>query len=954
MLKALLLALVLVPAISWGADPRREKILNIIEEELGEVIRLSKQNNDQDPELLLRIAGLQMERARLQREGENETFLALSPEQRRGADEQRYYGKSTKSYQVANQYANAVVTRFPRYKDMGDVYFILSFNNRELKNYEQSEKYLALASKSARGGTETFYKAKLALAESYYNKHEYKKAAPLYEEALAKIDNTWWTKDAYNMAWSHFRNKNYSRAIEVMKEIYKRSENQKYINMKYFVERDLGLFYVDARRTDEAVQWYKAHNIDFSSHLIKIAKTLIPQGKFTQAEAMVNQAALLQKDPENRVELLMIQLELFDKFEKTSKHLKAATELTKMAEKQEIKVDDENRLIYQVQKKAAELQKSAASNLYKDVAKVRAQRAKFANSYFALLARLKPEAGAESAFYQGETMFAVGNYAGALKHYQTAHTAAVKEKNPKIQKQAMEGLLASLGQKSVTAAEAEPYYVPVYEAYLKQDPRSPRAKVIRQKLYKLHIEKKNLPAAEAVLKDYAALYPDDYKTQEAMLAGIMEEYRKQKNNGKIREYVSEINAGTYKVSKKYGDALRQLMTKIQIDDAQTSLSKGDKSNALKSYVRIYQNPESTSSAKANAAYNLAALYYEMGNLQESYTWSTTALKEMSVEEVSKFSDSFLAISTNLFLRQRFQQSADLGMRTVAKLCKQGVAAKNTAFKNASFLWLAEGNIDKTEETVELGIKCGIDVATLNEVRLELAKEYQKQKRWEAMDEALRPVTKNPAQAAQTLPYLYKLKEMYQNIGDDNQVDIKRKEIAEIHQQSKAKNVDIPVEALDYLAFETVARMEAKQKQLNNSKLNFPEQAFNQTVKNKLAILDSMTADVAEVQKTGSGKGIVRTYRVLVESYEGFAAELKGFTPEGKGPEYIESFQKAMSSVWTPILQTAQKRREEIRELIAKNQILSNDNFLLLADGDKPVPKYRKRTEMVLMDRGGKR
>lgn len=935
-------------------DQRRDKILNIIEEELSEVIRLSKQRDDRDPELLLRVAGLQMERARLIRESENEKFLAIAPEKRRSINERQYYAKSTRSYETANKYANAVVKRFPKYKDIADVYYILAFNHRELKQYKYSEKYLALANKKARGGSDTYYKSKLALAEAYYNKHDYRKAAPLYEEALAKIDNTWWTKDAYNMAWSHFRNKNYTRAIEVMKEIHRRSDDPKYINMKYFVERDLGLFYVDAKRTNEAVAWYKAHNIDFSVHLSKIAKTLIPQGKFTQAEALLNQAVILQKDPEGRIEILMSQLELFDKFEKIPQHLKVATELTVLAEAGKLNEDDEKRVIFQVSKKAAQLQKSAASNLYKDVAKVRSLRAKRANNYFALLARLEPGKAAESLFYQGETFFAVARYMQALKVYQSAHAAAIKEKNPKIQKQAMEGMLASLGQKSVTTKMAEPYYVPVYEAYLQQDSSSARAKVIRQKLYKIHLEKKDIPAAEGVLKDYAQKYPTDFKTQEAMLAGIMEEHRKRKEYDRIRFYIGEINNGTYKVSTKYANALRQLMTKIQIDDAQSSLSKGDKSTALKSYVRIYNHPESTPSAKANAAYNLAALYYEMGDLQQSYTWSATALKEMKTSEVKKFSESFLAISTNLFLRQRFQQSADLGMRTVAKLCKQGLSAKNTAFKNSSFLWLAESKIDKTEETLELGVKCGIDVATLNEVRLEIAKEYQKQKRWESLDNIISPIISSTAQAPQALPYLFKLRKNYRSIGDSSKVAEKNKQIQSIYRQAKAKNIDIPVEALDKIAFSLMGNLKSKSNQIKNNKLEFPEQKFNSNVKNKLAILDSMTSDIQEIQKTGSGKGIVRAYKYLINSYEDFATELQAFAPEGKGPEYVESFKKAMSSVWTPILQTAQKRRNEVQDLIKKNQILTKDNFAMLSSGKEPVIRYNRRTDTILMDRGGKR
>src|SRR5690606_34836733 len=131
-------------------------------------------------------------------------------------------------------------------------------------------------------------------------------------------------------------------------------------------------------------------------------------------------------------------------------------------------------------------------------------------------------------------------------------------------------------------------------------------------------------------------------------------------------YVGRINAGEFKVSKKYANALRSLMTKIQIEGVQQSLDKGDKAVALQGYHQIYESAESTPKAKINASYNLAARYYELGDTQKSYQWSTIALKDMEVSEVAKFSDSFLSIAAGLFLRQQFAQSSDLSHRMLAK------------------------------------------------------------------------------------------------------------------------------------------------------------------------------------------------------------------------------------------------------------------------------------------------
>lgn len=957
MLKLILSAL-LVSSVALGQggkpseDQRRQKILAIINEELSEVIRLSKQKNDRDPELLLRAAELNLERARLLRESENEKFLAVPAEQRKNVNEAQAYAGSVKSFKTASQYATAVTKNFPRYRDIGDVYYILAYNARELKQYDQSEKYLSLATKSARKGSKTYYKSQLALADSLYNKGKFEQAIPLYQTALANLNETWWTKDAFNLAWCYYRVRNYDKAISLMQEIHKKSADQRFVNMSYFVERDLGIFYVDARRTDDAIAWYKSKGIDFSGHLVKIAKVLVPQGKFTQAEQLANEAAAMQKTPEGRAEILFLQLDLFDKYEKVAPHLKAARELTGMAQAKRLSESQQKILQFQVAKKAAELQKAATSETYKNVRKTRALRTKQANQYFDLLALLRPGAAAEPLFFKGETSYAAGNYVTAMESYNAAFERAKAENNKKIASQAMEGMLAALGQKDFPAAQAEKFYVPVYGTYLEQDPRSDRAKLIHQKLFRVHMSKKDIASAEKVMEGYAKNFPQDYKTQEAMLAEVMEEARKKKDYDKIKVFVTQINAGTYKVSKKYADALRQLMTKIQIEGAQVALDKGDKSTALKSYIRIYSSPESTPRAKANAAYNLAALYYEAGDLPESYKWAVVALQEMDARESKQFANSFLAISTNLFLRQRFQQSADLGARTVAKLCSEGLAAKNTAFKNSVFLWLADGKLEKAEEVMQLGARCGIDLSTLNEARLELAKEFSRLKRWDSLAAAVLPVTTSKSQAPQTIVHLEALRQSYLSIGDSAKAQETGSLILSIYRESKAKNLDVPVEALDIVALGLMPKLQQKSDQLDALPLRFPEQVFNQTVKQKLSILDSLTAEVNEIQRTGSGRGIVRAQKIYIAAYEKFAAELKGFVPPDKGPEYVESFSKAMMTVWGPISQTAQKRRDEVRALIEKNTILTEESFALFAKNPKVVPQYHHLSPMVLMDRGG--
>ena len=101
-----LLALLILCSQSFGLslDSRREKIIEIINEELSEVERLAKQTRYRNPDHLLRMAELNLEKARLWREKENQEYLSLSNAKRRRAKKSRYFKKSSSFFKKATSY----------------------------------------------------------------------------------------------------------------------------------------------------------------------------------------------------------------------------------------------------------------------------------------------------------------------------------------------------------------------------------------------------------------------------------------------------------------------------------------------------------------------------------------------------------------------------------------------------------------------------------------------------------------------------------------------------------------------------------------------------------------------------------------------------------------------------------------------------------------------------------
>ena len=954
MLKFLLLFLILAEAVlaaKLTLDDRRKKILSIVDEELSEVSRLSRQQDFKNPDTLLRVSELNLEKARLYREVENEQYLSIPVEQRVSVNKNDYFRESNKYFAAANDAALKVVKKFKNYSSIGDVYYILAYNYKELGNNQEAMRYFKLSSGLSKD-PKILGKSKLALADFYFNDKKYQQAIPLYESTLNGSDK-WWTKDAFNLAWSHYRLRNFDRAISLMLEVHKKSGG-KYVDMRSQVERDIGIFFVDANRLNEAIKFFEGQGLNYTDQFIKIANTITAQGRFDQAEILLGKVKGIEKDRSKKIEIFLAELALFDKYNKNAEHLAASKELVSYHQKSPLEKSQFDKLNFQVNKKAAELQKAVAADIYKNVPKVKKQKAQEAISYFQLASLLSPAQKAEKIFFQAETAYAAKEFSKSLGLYIEAFDAAKSNNEKKIISQSIEGMLSSLGQDSINKSTAEKSYIPVYSRYLSVDSKSDRASTIYVKLFNAQFDAGDISGAEKTMTSFASNFPKDYKTQEGMLAKVMEHYRSKKDYVTVKSYVKKINSGEFKVSGKYADALRSLMTKIQIEGVQQSLEKGDKAVALKGYAQIYESAESTPKAKVNAAYNMAALYFELGDTNQSYQWSLTALKDMEVGDVVKFSDSFLSIAAGLFLRQQFSQSSDMSHKMLLKLCKENSSNKVVAFKNAVFIALANGDLDKAIEIKNAGRNCSIPDTTISEVSFEIVKDLAKVKRWDSYEQLLKELELNSKNAPLLIRPYEDLRKEFVSIGNSDEAKQISEKQNRFYQQSKSQKLDIPVEALDLIADRMLVSVLDKKQKLDQIALTFPEEIFNNTVKNKLQILDQMTSEVNTIQKIGSGKGIVEAYKIVIESYENFGKGLKDFTPEGKAPEYVASFKKAMAEVHGPILLNAQKQRSEIKKLILDNKILSFTNYSVLFSESEKLKRFVSEKEAVLMDRGGRR
>ena len=941
-----------VSAISL--DKRRKKIISIINEELSEVQRLSSQVRGRNPDHLLRMAELNLEKARLWREKENQSYIALPNKTRRIKNKRKYFEISRKFFLKANQLCLKIARNFKRYHSIGDVYYILGYNAKESGKNKTALKYFSKALKKTKRKSVTRIKAQISQAELYYNQKDYKKAIPLYEKSLSSFSDKWWTKDSFNLAWCYFRSRKYSQAINKMKDVFSKSSNKKYIDMRSSVERDIGLFFATAGKIEEGIQFYKKIGINFTDQLLRIAVTMKSKGQYSLANKTLQYALRYEKNSIKKHEIYIEQLVLYAAFGKRQSHLRVSRILFKAFLSGSLSSNKQKVLTFQAGKQGAILQKQVVSKTYRRLNKQRKRKAYMAIEYFGMLAELEPQKSAEYYFLQGETAFSLSSYTKALVFYNKSFDTSIKSRSKKFKNRSMDGLLSSLGKKSVKRTVKDSYYIPTYSKYLKFFPKGKRRLSVFQKLFKVHLDQNDYKSSKAILDEFKTSYPRNWKIQEAMIAELMEIDRKKKRNDRIRDWIKSIDARVYFVSQKYAKKLKELLTSIQIDDVQADLKKGNKRKALVGYHKILKDRNSTKRSRINAKYNLAALYYEIGAAERSLRWSNESLSEMSSVEAQKFSDSFLTISTFLFTQLEFEKSAELATGLFNKLCRLKSRKKQIAFKNATLMYLANGNTASVESLLSRASTCRISESTVSSARFELMSDYLKVKNWRGYEKHFNNLSKKRSNWPKLILPARELATMHSNLGNKKlSLNYFRKKRKYFNYADKS-SLDIPVAALDDYAYGKIRVLENIKSKMLDLKLSFPEKFFQKSIKRKFVELDRLVAQASSIQKIGSGNGIVKAYSILISAHYQFAEQVRAFIPSGMKKSFIPLFKKDMNDqIIKPLLKQAENYEADAVSAITKNEILSPYNFEIERRLGGKAVRFWYPPKVILMDRGGK-
>lgn len=954
-MKSFLLSILLIISFDVFAKSKREQLLDIVNEELQEITRLNKQTRSSRPTLLLRMAEVLLEKARIVKEGENEKFINLSAKQRSNPDRKKFFKESNKYFIQAQKTCFFILKRFPKFRGRGDVYYILAYNAKEFSDFDSAKKYFSLAVKTSGKKSYTRKKSLVALAEFYYNQQEYEKAIPMYEKALKSTKSRWYTKDLFNLSWCYFRVGKKKSAITSMQKAYKLSGNKKYIDMRYAVERDLAYFYTAAGKVKDAIRFYKKIGGNIANNLVKVGRHLINQGKFTPAEAALVEAMKYKPSDRLRIDAYFSLLTLYDKYGKTSKHLGICEKLVTDFKQKRLREDEVKDLLYHLKKYSAVLQKQVAGDTYKTVKKTRRRKAIQSVAYFRLLAEVDSKKSQEHLYFAGETFFAVADYGQALEEYAKSREIALSRRDKKYHKLSVEGMLACFSHpKAIGKKRSNKYFPIVTDDFIKLNPKNKETDKLIQRLFSYYLDNKDITKAEVQLNRYVALFPKKYKIQEAMLARVMDYYKAKKDKDGIKKWLGAINKGQIRVSKKYAARLKYLLLAMQFENVEKFNTKGEKKGALQGYVEIYKSSESTVDAKKNAAYNIAVLFHELGNIELMQGWLKRAVTMMNPTEILKFSSSFLVMISDLNNQGRFKEAHHLYRSSFDKICKKKSKTKSVLFQNAITIELIEPEIGlrSTAQLLDDFNKCRISSKVQKKLLGEIVdylNERDTTKDLEMIYEKYRTKSSYLEMVARLASEIARIKE---RLGDARAN--KFYAAANIYYNKlKKKGLKADYRVLSILSNNELAKVENRMRGFSDFNFSFPRNKFANTMTNKFKEVADFKKSLETLYDFGVGDTIVSGNKLLLQVYDHFIAKIKGFAPKGFSAENLKLFRKEMESVVKTLEGDKTMIVQSSVSLIQNQRVLSKSNADFLIDPTIKDYIATPRLRTVIMDRFGR-
>ncbi len=892
---------------TMGFDQERWKKLMVL---IDSEIKTIKGNRYSGPELKHRLFELYSEKIKLIKEKENLNMLKADASAVQKNGKESFFKASQEQYKTAQSYALTIISQYPKYQRIAEIYYALAINSRDYGTSAETEKFLKHAIANSTTESKTMYNAKTALAEYYYNNKRYHEAVVYYNDVLKNNDDEWHGKHLYNAAWCHLKERNFKKALELMKLSFESTKNKKYVSMKEQVFVAIGIFFVQADQPYEGVEFFETNTNPSSPHLLGLALSSMNKSNFSITDEILKAAlkdTKKRKDANGEMKVRLTQLDVYRESKKDDEYFNTANAILDLHKKNKLDKDD----LFMAQNKIKEVSGFMQINLIKDKSKdpvvFNKEDYKKIMRYFDILSSLDRPNKKLYRYYQGETALSTQDYQTALKYYvRSVMNSKMAKDGGEPTRKSLEAMLATMEYAKLPKAKEDEYTIFAFKNFVIFYPQSDKSQAIYQKLFNKYFELNRIKKAVNTLMVYKHFYKGDEKIHREMLTQILDSYIKEKNTDKLAFWIGKIEKGYLNFNKDYIENSIAVLGGLLFNKYQALEKKGMIKEAMKGYESIYDSKQYPKRTKAEAAYAIAALSLEQNKGKESYKWLKKSLDLYDNKDLIKVTGSLFVLAKGYRLLQNFETSQEIALLTARRFCKDLYKNKEDFYQlineNTIIHKMNVANLISMEEEFkkcDLSEKLVARTQTENMERLIYADKYQ---------DAITYFKANSAN-----PSLVRMMDKYMKYKFYQNPAATEKDIIALQSV-----LDLSASVTQYSYVKDFVKKATEMKFVFTEEEKFNEDKFNQELEQYFAIIGELNNEATALSKQSGPQEVIMIRNVLSKPYFSLVKVVRNYAPKGVDERYLEGFKQGMRQITESLLSKGLQVDREKMAFLEKN------------------------------------
>ena len=868
-------------------DKKWNSLMGLINQEIQTI----KGTKASGPELRHRLFELYSEKIKLIKEKENALFLKADPKRVAEKGKDYFFKLSLEQFTVSQNFGLNIIKEYPKYAKNNEIYYALAVNSRDFGTGKDTEKYLLLSLKSGTNNPQIAFNAKVGLAEYNYNEKRYHEANFYYEDVLKVKNDEWYAKHLYNSSWCHLKERNFKKALDLIKESYSVAVLKQNEAMRTLIINAIGIFYVQADATMEGVDFFLKNTSPSSGYLFSLAKSSRSKNNFSLTNNVFKIAldyTLKEKNIEQEMKVRLELLELYREHKKTDLFILEASNIATIHKNRKLSNDD----VLAVSNKIKELAGFMQINLVKDKLqeKVSYDREDYNNiiKLFNLLALIDQENKSLYRYYQGETAFSVQDFKGANRYYIRAISIIKKTHKTSSQTiKTIDSLLVSLEQAKLSKNTEERWTIFALKNYIIFYPKSDRSQKIYQKLFSKYMVLKQYKRAANIMLVYHDQYQADETIHKEMLTQILDAYIKSKNTEQLTTWVNIIDKGFLHFPTDFIQNSIIVLGDLLFENYQSLEKNKHLKEARAGYETIYDSKFYPVKIKSEAAYSMASAFLQENKSSESLKWFKKSLEIYPPKDLIKTTGNIYNLASGHRLLQNLDNSNEIAILTLKKFCQEEFVKKDDFFELIIYNTLLEN--DSISDIVSLEreySKCKISETKLTQIQNEIISTLIAGDKFKNILKYINNRELNPNSIKMVNAYL--------------QFKFWRspKELLETMQDLSAKKPELNLEKT-LSEYDQLLAYKEKVKNLKfvfSSEEKFNDEKYNNELEQYLSIVTELTNLAINLAKNAPLEVVVELQEIISTPYKSLQNAILSYRPRGVDDNYLKGFFQGMRQI----------------------------------------------------------